>query len=555
MYGATLYVVSLKGVREVTLLRLAIGSHRGGFAATTLVAVLFALLNGLGYVQIAGTDPAQRAIFARQMELLGRQLSYILPLPIELDTLSGYLQWRIFGIVGLFYAFWAVLAASGAGRGDEERGLVETWLAAGVTRLRYVTVRAAAFLGAAAVSIAAMMAATFGAAAITSEPMSAGALALQAVALATLTAFCFAFTLAVAQVTTTRRAAGGISGVALLALFLVNSATRTGGLEQIRWLSPFWAYDQSRPLVRGGTLDASATAGLALAAVAVLAVAIAAFASRDLGASLLRTVPASAHRVVWPSGDPLLRTPVLATIDQQRGWILGWTIGLAALAVFLISLTRQMVDSMLAIPSMRVYFERLGSTGYDTFVSVVWGSTAMLLLSLFAIFQVNAWVADDAEGRLDALLAQPVRRARVALERLGSLGVGSALIVLASAVAVWLAAIRADIALSGDRFAVGSILMILVPLAFGAIGAVLASSRPRVAVPVLTVVAIVSYMTLTFAPLFDWPEWIAKASIYALYGDPIAKGVDRGGIAGLVALTTAGGALALVLFEQRDIGR
>src|SRR5439155_23187586 len=121
----------------VTLLRLSFVSHRGGFAATTAIAVLFALLNGIGYVQLAGTDPAQRAVFARQMELLGRQLSYILPLPIELDTMAGYLQWRIFGTIGLIYGFWAILAASGAGRGDEERGLVETWLAAGVTRLRF----------------------------------------------------------------------------------------------------------------------------------------------------------------------------------------------------------------------------------------------------------------------------------------------------------------------------------------------------------------------------------------------------------------------------------
>lgn len=539
----------------MTLLRLAFVSHRGGFAATTVLAVLFALLNGFGYVQLAGTDPAQREVFARQMELLGRQLTYILPLPIELDTMSGYLQWRVFGTIGLIFAFWAVLAASGAGRGDEDRGLVETWLAAGTTRLRYVAVRSAAFLAVATVSIAAMMAATFAAGALNDEPIGADALALQGIALAALTAFCFAFSLLVAQVTTTRRAAAGAAGMILLALFLVDSATRTGGLERIRWLSPFWAYDQTHPLVRGGTLDGVATVGLVAATVATLAAAIAAFASRDLGASLFRTVPASGRRVIRPSGDPLLRLPVLATLDQQRGWIAGWTVGLAALAGFLVSLTRQMVDSMLAIPSMRVYFERLGSAGYDAFVAVIWGSTAMLLLSLFAIVQVGTWVADDAEGRLEAVLAQPVTRNRVTLERLGSLLAASAVISIVAAAVVWLATVLADIGLSADRFARGSALMVLVPLAFGAIGAVLAGWRPRLAVPSLTVVAIVSYMTLTFAPLFDWPGWVEKTSIYALYGQPISRDVDPGGIATLVAICVVGAALAVVLFQRRDVAR
>ena len=52
--------------------------------------------------------------------------------------------------------------------------------------------------------------------------------------------------------------------------------------------------------------------------------------------------------------------PVLALVDQQRWSLIGWTLGFAALAYFLVSLARTIVDSMLAIPSMRVYFDRLG---------------------------------------------------------------------------------------------------------------------------------------------------------------------------------------------------
>ena len=539
----------------MTLFRLALRSHLGGFLATTLIGVMFGLANTIAYAQIAGETAAERAVFARQMEIVGRQLSYLLPLPAELETMSGYLQWRMFGTIALIYGFWALLAASGAGRGDEERGLVEAWVAAGVTRLRYILTRVVAFLLAATASIAVMMGFAYLGSVIGEEALSAGALALQGVALLACTAFCFAWSLLVAQVTTTRRSAGGIAGIVLLALYLVNSATRSGGLEQIAWLSPFWLYDRSTPLLRSATFDAAAVGALVAATAVDLGLAVWAFARRDLGGSLVRAVARTRRATMRPSRDPLLRIPILATIDQQRWWILGWMLGLAALAVFLTSLTRTMVDTLLAIPAMRVYFERLGSAGYDTFVAIVWGQTALLLLSLFAIFQVNSWVADDSEGRLESALAQPVSRARVALERVGSLLLGAGLIAAAGALAVWATAASADIALSGDRFAGGSALMLTVPLAFGAIGAVLAGWRPRVAVPILTLVAIGSYFIGQFVPLFDWPTWAEYLSIYSLYGEPIARGVEWGGILALIALGVFGTAAGTALFQRRDVGR
>lgn len=539
----------------MTLFRLALRSHLGGFLATTWIGVMFGVANAVAYGQIAGDTAAERAVFARQMEIVGRQLSYLLPLPRELDTLSGFLQWRMFGSVALIYGFWALLAASGAGRGDEERGLVEAWVAAGVTRLRYIVTRVAAFLVVATASTTLMMALTYAGSVIAGEALSAGALALQGIVLLAVTAFCFAWSLLVAQVTTTRRSAGGIAGIVLLALYLVNSATRSGALEQIAWLSPFWLYDRSTPLLRAGSFDAVAVALIAAATVIDLVLAARAFALRDLGGSLLRAAPSTRRATVRPSRDPLLRVPVLATIDQQRWWILGWMLGLAALAIFLTSLVRTMVDSFSQIPSFRVLVERLGAGGYDTFVALIWGQTALLLLSIFAIFQVSAWVADDDQGRLEAVLTQPVGRARVALERVISLLLGAGLVAAAGALGVWATAAGAGITLSADRFAAGSALMLTVPLAFGAIGAVIAGWRPRVAVPVLTLVAITSYFIVQFAPLLDWPTWVEDLSVYSLYGEPIAKGVEWGGILTLAAVGVLGTALGLVLFQRRDIGR
>src|SRR5256885_9159294 len=89
---------------------------------TALVVAAGGLINAIGFAQIAGDSPAARAVFAQQMELLARQLTYLLPAPAQLDTMAGYLTWRWFGTVWVIYAFWALIAGTGAGRGDEERG-------------------------------------------------------------------------------------------------------------------------------------------------------------------------------------------------------------------------------------------------------------------------------------------------------------------------------------------------------------------------------------------------------------------------------------------------
>src|SRR5256712_872741 len=376
----------------MTLLRLAVRSHRTSLLMTALVVAAGGLLNAIGFAQIAGDTPAARALFAQQMELLARQLTYLLPVPSQLDTMAGYLTWRWFGSAVLIYAFWALLAGTGAGRGDEERGLVELWLSTGASRMRLIATRVAGFAAVAAVSTAVMLAVTDAGAAIGQEPMSVGSLALQGLAIWVLTMFVFALALVVAQLVTTRRSATGIAGIAVLALFMLNAAARSGvDVGAVRWLSPFYLYERSAPVLRGGSLDIAATAALAVGALVLVVLAIVAFLKRDIGGPLLRGTLRKTQQEWRPARDPLLRTPVLAIVDQQRVWIVAWALGLAVLAAFLTSITKVMVDAFGSsdIPVLRAYFERAGINAYADFVGVIWFLTLLLLISLFVVAQVN----------------------------------------------------------------------------------------------------------------------------------------------------------------------
>ena len=541
----------------MTLFQIAVRSHRTGLIATALLGAIGGAVNAIGFVQVAGTTAAERAVFAQQMELLARQLSYLLPAPLQLDTMAGYLVWRAFGVIGIAYAFWGLLSGTGAGRGDEERGLVEEWLAAGVSRGRWLVTRALAFAVVAAFSLVVGLAITEVATIALNEALPIGPLLLQGLVLWALSLASFALGLVVSQLVTTRRAASSIGGVLLLAFFLVNSASRSGlDVGSLRWLSPFYLAERSTPLLRGGSLDTAATASLLVEALVLLVLAGIAFIRRDVGASLFRGRAGTSRPVRRPAGDPLLRLPILSLVDQQRLWIVGWAIGLAGLAWFLTSLTKTVVDALATsdIQAMRVYFERAGITAYADFVGVIWFSTLLLLVSLFIVAQVNGWAADDAEGRLETILSAPVSRTRVVVERMAAVIVAVALVVAASSAAVYLAAGSAGISLPFDRFVLASADVVPVAFAFAGIGHALVGWRPRLAVVALGVVAAIGYLTQQFAPLFGWPDWVKNTSLYALYGTPMSKD-EWGGMATLVAIGLAGTAVALVVMRRRDVGR
>ena len=539
----------------MTLLRIALRLGRMGAIATAALGTVGAIAQPLAFATLAGNTPAERAVFGQQMELLALQLTYLLPLPHGLGTMAGWIEWRALGFLEVVVGFWAVMAASGAGRGDEERGLVEHWLAQGVSRGRYIGLRIVAFAALAmAASTLAVGAAGVGAA-IVNDGVPAGALALQGVALVGLVLCCYAVALLAAQFVTTRRGAITLGGAVLLILYLVNVVDRNGAeVAAIRSLSPFWLYDQNHPLTAGGVLDLSSTLGLFAAAAAITVLAVVAFVRRDLGAPLVRRTPRDARPTVRPAGNPLLRVPVLAILDQQRVSLVAWTAVVAALGLFFLSFTRTLVDAMLATPSFRVYMERAGIATYTAFIGLSWFSALVLLVSLYAIVQANGWAADDQEGRLEIFAAQPISRARIVVERLAALLIGAAVIVAASSLALLIGAASADISLEVGRVVVGAALTLLVAFAFGGLGAAGVGWRPRLTLGILAAVAIVGYFVQELAPLFEWPEWLANLSVYALYGNPVMTSIDWAREATLLAIGAAASFAALIAMQRRDIG-
>lgn len=519
--------------------------------------VLYGAIQAAAYNSIAGTTAASRLAFGQQMETFGRQFTVFLPLPHGVGTIEGYIQWRVYGGLPLLFGFWALMSAVGATRGDEERGLVEEWLAAGVSRARYLFTRFGMFGLAAVIAIAATSAS------IDLGSLGAGSwlpfapVVEVSVALLALTLTVYALSMAIAQLVVSRVAAAGLAGVIVAVLYFVNAFGRSvDSLKSLaRLISPFYDFDLSQPLSPGGRLDVAGTIGLFIASAVFTALAVWLMSVRDLGSSVFRLTPRPAPATMRPSGNPIIRLPIVSLVYEQRVGMLAWGLSCAILALYLASSSRQMVDLLQSSPGFRIYLTLAGrGNPYTALAGIFWFGTFLPLLSVFAITQVARWSADDNEGRLEMVLSAPVSRARVVLERAVALLLRMAVVIAISSLALLLGAASANITFDRGRLAVASLILIPFGLSFAAIGAVLSSRAPRATVGVLATFTFVSWLINQLGPVLQWPDWALKLSVFSLYGMPLTSGIDWTGLWIMSATTVVGFGLATLSMQRRDVG-
>jgi len=75
--------------------------------STAAIGAFSGMLQSLGFQAVVGNSESARQQFGLQMQLLGRQLSYLIPLPVHPETLAGYVQWRAFGFFPVIFGFWS----------------------------------------------------------------------------------------------------------------------------------------------------------------------------------------------------------------------------------------------------------------------------------------------------------------------------------------------------------------------------------------------------------------------------------------------------------------
>lgn len=259
----------------------------------------------------------------------------------------------------------------------------------------------------------------------------------------------------------------------------------------------------------------------------------------------------------------------LRSLADTRRALLAWVGGVALLAAVLVAAypsVRDQADELAKVietypDAMKAFFGLAGAdyaTAPGYLRGEVFGFTAPLLLIVLAVGRGASSIAGEEErGTLDLLLATPVTRARVVVEKAAAMVLYVAAVGAALAVSLAVAATAFGLDVALWRVAAAVLLAVLVATAFGAIALATGAwlGRRGVAVGVATGLAVAAYVLDSLAQvvgaLAPW-RWLSPVAYYR-DTDPFGAGLGARGPLVLVALTAVAVAAAVVAFRRRDV--
>ena len=507
--------------------------------------IAFAYLFGIyAYIQPVGFRSAyptlaDRIAFARNLGP-NAALRLFYGYPYDPLTVSGYSAWRVGGTLAIIAAVFGVLASIRALRTEEDAGRAEVILASAVSRSALM----GAAMTAVALGIAALWAGEF--AGFVAGGLPVGPSAYQSLSTAAVAAV-FAGAGAVAsQLAPTRRGALQLSiGAVVAALALRVVADTSSGAGWLRWTTPLGWAEEMRPFT-----GARPVVTLLPIAAAVFLAWLAARLStgRDVGTGLLPARDAAAPRL-W-----LLSSPTAQGLRDGRGAIQAWLLGTGGFALVLGMVSSGVTPAVIS-KSVRQEIAKLGSgsittpTGYVSFVFIFF----VLAFSLFSCAQVSSARQEEAEERLETLLASPVSRARWLGGRLAVAAVAVSLMALAAGMLAWAGAASQGTQISLPDTVGAGLNCLPSTLLFLGLAALAYAAVPRASTALAYGVVTVAFLWDLLAELLGAPAWLAKLTPFAHVGLVPIQSFRALDAAVMVAVGLAAALAALGLLRRRDV--
>ena len=252
--------------------------------------------------------------------------------------------------------------------------------------------------------------------------------------------------------------------------------------------------------------------------------------------------------------------------DQRRG-LAWWFAGVFALCL----VTVLLYPSVGAAPEMELLFEDLPAVA-QVFIGEILDITspegylnsqlfAFMVPLLFLVYTVGhgagAIAGEEAAGTMDLLLANPVPRWQVVIEKFGAMSAGTVVLAAATWLSLALGAVLVDMELSLLRLFEVTLAALLLGYLFGAFALMLGcvSGRRGMSIGVSAGVAVATYLLNGFALIIDWLEPFRILSPFYFYAgnDPLVNGLDFVHTLVLIALTGLCLAAAVAGFQRRDV--
>ena len=519
------------------------------------VASLFMIGTGAPYgIAPEFSTVELRRAFVTGLTSLPPAIRGLLGEPINIETMGGFLSWRVGNTLLAILGLWSIIALSGTLAGEAAKGSLDLLASTPRSRsaialqklLGHVTAVALSMLLLAATMW--MIGAAFGS--LPGDAISASA-ALGHVALyGTMMLFVGGVAFATAPwVGRTRAMAFGL--IVLFGSYLIYSyATLSPVIDALKPLSFFTWTAGHRPMA--GVSDWPSLAALAAFTIVLFAIGVIGFVRRDVG---------GVANVGWlrlPSLPAGIAGPLTRQLADRTGIAIAWGLGIGLYGAIIVASAdafSQMIATLPQIAALiKTIYPGLDLTQPSAVLQLTFFSFGSFIIGLAGATFLAAWAADEGRRRLEVVLSHPTARAEWALR--SGLGVLAAIGVVTLIIAVIIGA--AVLSQGGDAVSpvAGIGILGLAAGAFASVGlAVGGLVRSSLAAGVTGVLIIATLLIDTLGAALKLPQWVLDLSIYKHLGQPMAGIFDPVGIVVATVMVVGGVALCALGFTRRDIGR
>ncbi|HZU80620.1 MAG TPA: hypothetical protein VE991_11945, partial [Acidimicrobiales bacterium] len=188
-------------------------------------------------------------------------------------------------------------------------------------------------------------------------------------------------------------------------------------------------------------------------------------------------------------------------------------------------------------------------SGYLSFVFIVF----VLAASYFACSQVGAAREEEAQQRLETVLAQPVGRGRWLLGRLVVAGGGVASLSVLTGLCTWAGAASQGVAVSLPGMLLAGANCAPTAVLFLGLAALAYAVVPRAASAVSYGLVSVAFLWYVVGSLFRLPAWVVDLTPYRHIGLVPAQPFDTVSAVGMGVVGVVAASAALAVFRRRDL--
>ncbi len=460
--------------------------------------------------------------------------------PYDPLTVSGYSAWRVGGTLAILAGVFGLLAAVRALRGEEDSGRMELVLALAVgRRTTFLSAMAAIAAGVSILWLAESVGFIAGG-------LPVGGSAYLALATVSVVPVFVGVGALASQLAPTRRVALELGGAVVgLSLLLRVIADTSHGAGWLRWATPLGWAEELRPFTSPHPVVLVLPV---LASTLILLLAARIAAVRDIGTGVL---PAR------EGAEPhlgLLSSPSAQALRSERASLIAWTGGIGAFA-FILGMVSASISSAGISGSVQREIAKLGSgsietpTGYLAFVFIFF----ILAVSLFACAQIAAARHEEADERLETLLAQPVSRRGWLGGRLILATCVAMILSVAAGLLTWAGAVSQGVSISLPRMLEAGANCLPVALLFLGVAALAYAIVPRASTGIAYGLVAVTFLWQLTGSLLGAPKWLVDLTPFAHVGlvptQPFRTGAAAVMLAGAVACALA----AMWVFRRRDL--